>query len=152
MLGGLDGACVRSDVWRRTVAACGCRDEAVLRFAAETHAGLARAAYRLFDDAPALLKSARDAGVKLVLVTNGASDTQREKLRVLELERWFELVVVSGEIGVVSGSGERRSGVAGRGARPRLRVHLSPAGTAPIGLSGGIAALSRPWTDRRSGA
>lgn len=36
---------------------------------------------------------------RFALVTNGASDLQREKLRNSGLERWFEVVAVSGEVG-----------------------------------------------------
>jgi len=36
----------------------------------------------------------------IALVTNGASDTQRANLRVLGIERDFEAIVISGEVGV----------------------------------------------------
>ncbi|HTO70877.1 MAG TPA: HAD family hydrolase [Myxococcota bacterium] len=100
VLGALDGAAVMSDVWRRTLRACDCADESVARFAFETHRPLARAAHRLFGDAHELLAAARRANVPLALITNGASDTQREKLAVLQLEPAFAAIVISGELGV----------------------------------------------------
>jgi putative hydrolase of the HAD superfamily len=37
--------------------------------------------------------------VPLALITNGASSIQRDKLRVLDIEDWFEAVVISAEVG-----------------------------------------------------
>ena len=42
----------------------------------------------------------RRARLPLALITNGASDTQREKLRVLDIEHSFDAVVISGEVGI----------------------------------------------------
>jgi FMN phosphatase YigB (HAD superfamily) len=47
-----------------------------------------------------LFAAAKRARVPLALITNGPSDTQRGKLRVHGLEHWFEVVVISGEVGV----------------------------------------------------
>jgi putative hydrolase of the HAD superfamily len=54
----------------------------------------------LFDDVQDLFASAMRAGISLSLVTNGAPDTQRDKLRALNIECWFDAVVISGEVGV----------------------------------------------------
>ena len=94
------GAGVGGEAWRRTLAACGVLDDALVDFAAETHSRLAREAHRLFDDVRPVIDAARDRGIALALVTNGATDTQREKLDALGIERWFDVIVVSGEIGV----------------------------------------------------
>lgn len=99
-LGAIDGAEVSAEAWRRTLRACGCNDEAVAKLALETHSALARESHRLFDDVGALLASARRARLPLALVTNGALDTQSEKLRVLGLEDVFDRIVISGEVGL----------------------------------------------------
>ena len=78
-LGTLDGASVQLETWRRTLRACGCNDDSAARLAAQTFGHLSRESYALFSDVPELLKSAKRAGVRLALVTNGASDTQRER-------------------------------------------------------------------------
>ncbi len=98
--GSLDGASVSLEAWRRTLRVCGCNDESVAQLASETVSKLGRDAYRLFEDVQPLLGVAKKAQVPLALITNGASDTQREKLRALDLERWFDVVVISGEVGV----------------------------------------------------
>jgi HAD superfamily hydrolase (TIGR01549 family) len=99
--GEIDCAAVRSEAWRRTLAACRCHDEAVAKLAAETHRRLACQTYRLFDDVHDLLFSLRRACIPTALITNGGSDTQREKLTVLNLEPWFDVVIVSGEVRLV---------------------------------------------------
>ncbi len=99
-LGELDGASVSLEAWRRTLQACGCNDEAVVQLVAQIHRQLARDSYRLFDDVSGVISSAKRARVPLALITNGSSDTQRDKLRVLEIEQFFDAVVISGEVGV----------------------------------------------------
>lgn len=98
-LGALDGASVSLEAWRRTLRACGCSVESVARLAFQIHQQLGREAHRLFDDVRELFASVRRASVPLALITNGASDTQRDKLRVLGIEHWFDAVVISGEVG-----------------------------------------------------
>ncbi|MEE9253797.1 MAG: hypothetical protein V3U43_02590, partial [Pseudomonadales bacterium] len=80
-LGALDGASVSLEAWRRTLRACGCNDESMARLALQTHWQLGREAHRLFDDVRELFTSVRRSRVALALITNGASDTQRDKLR-----------------------------------------------------------------------
>src|SRR5216684_317722 len=99
-LGSLDGASVSLEAWRLTLRACGCNDESIARLASRIHLQLGREAHHLFDDVQELFASLKSARVPLALITNGASDTQRDKLRVLEMEHWFEVVVISGEVGI----------------------------------------------------
>ena len=100
MLGAIDGVSVSLEAWRRTLQACGCRDESVAQYAARALGRLGRETYRLFDDALELLTAAKKAHVPLALITNGASDTQRDKIRALCIEGWFDSIVISGEVGV----------------------------------------------------
>jgi putative hydrolase of the HAD superfamily len=99
-LGALDTASVSLEAWRLTLDACGCGDESLARQASRIHLRLALDARRLFDDVLELFAAAKRARVPLALITNGPSDTQRGKLRVHALEHWFEVVVISGEIGI----------------------------------------------------
>lgn len=99
-LGHLDGASFMLETWRRTLRACGSDDDALARFATQTHLQLGRETYRLYDDARALLSSLQRARMPLALITNGASDTQRDKLRSLGIEDRFDAVVISGDVGI----------------------------------------------------
>ena len=98
-LGVLDGEAVSLEAWRRTLSACGCNDESLARLARETHRQHGREALRLFDDVQELFSLLR-TGLSFALITNGASDTQRDALRVLGIEHYFGAVVISGEIGI----------------------------------------------------
>ncbi len=99
IVGALDGATLATEAWRRTLAAVGAAEADLVEYAAETHARLAREAHRLFDDAAPAIGALRSRGMGLGLISNGASDTQREKLQTLEIEQWFDVVIISGEIG-----------------------------------------------------
>jgi len=53
----------------------------------------------LFPHAHELLDRLRAAGVRLALVTNGASEPQRDKIRRFDFERRFDHIQVEGEVG-----------------------------------------------------
>ena len=95
----LDGASLSLEAWRRTLRACGCIDESLAKRAVEALSGHARAAYRLYEDVPELLGLLKGQ-LPLGLITNGASDTQRERLHWFDLERHFDAIVISGEVGI----------------------------------------------------
>jgi putative hydrolase of the HAD superfamily len=95
-----DGASLVLEAWRRTLRACGCDDESLARQALQLHREYGREMYRLFEDVEELLTTLRASGVPLAIVTNGAADFQREKVRVLNLERRFDAVIISGEVGI----------------------------------------------------
>lgn len=98
-LGALEGAAVSLEAWRRTLRACGCDDESLARLARTTHEEIGRETLCLFDDVMDALASLR-AGVAFGLITNGAADTQRDKLRILGIEHYFGAIVISGEVGI----------------------------------------------------
>ncbi len=58
-----------------------------------------RAAWRLFDDTLPCLDWLRAAGVKLAAVTNASGSHQRAKLERLGIGRFFDTVVIAGELG-----------------------------------------------------
>ncbi|HXW84568.1 MAG TPA: HAD family hydrolase [Candidatus Binataceae bacterium] len=95
----VDGSFVMPEVWRRTLKACGCEDDSAVRLACETHAQLIPKARRLFDDVEGLLVALKRAGLLLGLVTNGASNVQRDKLQGLGLASAFDAIAISGETG-----------------------------------------------------
>jgi HAD superfamily hydrolase (TIGR01549 family) len=94
------GFFVSSQAWRRTLHACGCTDEHVVRYAVDLHRRFSRETQRLFVDAVELLAHLAASEIRVALVTNGPSDVQRDHLRTLGLEDVFGAVVISGEVGV----------------------------------------------------
>lgn len=99
-LGVLDGATVSFEAWRRALLACGCDDDSLAQLARNTLRRHVGETIRLFDDARELFGSLLRTRVPLALITNGASDTQRDALRVLGIEHRFSAVVISGEVGI----------------------------------------------------
>ena len=79
--------------------ACGCDDDSVAHLARDAHRQYAREALLLFDDAEEVLRGFANK-MPLALITNGASDLQREKLRSTGIEGLFSSIVVSGEVGL----------------------------------------------------
>ena len=141
--GDLNAASFTLEAWRRALSACGCTDEAVAVRAAEMHYRLAERGYRLFEDAPPLLEAARGAGLPLALITNGPTDLQRSKVGALGISDWFDVVAISGEVGVAKpdpgifehalrGMGIEREGVWHVGDNPATDV----AGAQAAGLTG----------------
>ena len=84
---------------RRGLARLGYTDEVLADHIADAFTELRRAEYRLYPDAHATVDALRDAGVKLALVTNGASATQRAKIERFDLGHRFQHIQIEGEFG-----------------------------------------------------
>jgi putative hydrolase of the HAD superfamily len=99
-LGVLDGTSVKLEAWRRILRAYGCHDESVAQFATQIHLRFERTSHLLFDDVKNTITTVRNKQIPLALITNGASDTQRDKLYALCMVEWFNAIIISGETGV----------------------------------------------------
>ena len=98
-LGRLSGAAVSRESWRRAFVALGLRDASLLDYAIESHQRYGREAHRPFDDVAPLFDAIDRLQLAVALVTNGAADSQREKLQSLGIEQRFDVLVISGEVG-----------------------------------------------------
>lgn len=97
-LGKLDTPSIGLEAWARTLRACGC-DALDLPYRARDMAWeLQFEGIRVFDDVAAQLSSLQER-YPLALITNGASDLQREKVRRLSIEHHFNIIVISDEAG-----------------------------------------------------
>lgn len=99
-LGGITGAEVSLEGWRRTLRACGSDDASIALEAREIHQRHRSATVRLFPDALGTLEALTRAAIPLALITNAASDTQRSAFSRHGIERYFRAIVISGEHGV----------------------------------------------------
>lgn len=99
-LGRLSGARLTEEAWRRTLEACGFSDDELVQFAAETHLRFAWDSYQPFPDVAKLINAVREARVPVALVTNGASDTQRNKIEAMGIADLFSAFSISGATGV----------------------------------------------------
>jgi putative hydrolase of the HAD superfamily len=75
-----------------------CDGEVVAR--EERRAAAVKRAWRLFDDALPCLRTLRSLGIRLAAITNAAGEHQRAKLGALGLEGAFDVLLISGELGV----------------------------------------------------
>ncbi|TDB82465.1 HAD family hydrolase [Micromonospora sp. KC721] len=98
-LGQMNGEAALRETWRRALRRAGLAEERAAEFAVERYQAIARSAYRLFPDVPGLFATTARMQIPVVLVTNGPSDVQRDKLRALGLGSAFDAVAISGEIG-----------------------------------------------------
>lgn len=103
-LGSSTGEQVIREVWRRVLVSCGCDSPQLLEDLIGEHLRLDAENARLFDDVHPVVEALRSSGIGLALITNGAADTQRSRLACLGMEEWFDVVVISGELGAVKPS------------------------------------------------
>lgn len=99
-LGRLSGAELTLEAWRRTLQACGNHDDALAQFAAKTHLRFAWDSYQPFSDVAGLITLVRQTRIPIALVTNGASDTQRNKIESMGIADLFNAFSISGETGI----------------------------------------------------
>ena len=95
----LDIAGARRLSMQRCLEKLGRPDAALADCIADAFTEMRRNEYRLYPDAHATVDALRDAGVKLALVTNGASQTQRAKIERFELSHRFQHIQIEGEFG-----------------------------------------------------
>ena len=84
---------------RRGLARLGYVDDALADRIADAFTEMRRQEYRLYPDAHATVDALRQAGVRLALVTNGASAIQRAKIERFDLAHRFEHIQIEGEFG-----------------------------------------------------
>jgi putative hydrolase of the HAD superfamily len=87
----------RIRTWEETLRECGLSTTLGEELA---HVYLAerRKRYALYPEVATVLNELEQE-YRLVLVTNGLGELQREKVAAVRLERWFERIIVSGEVG-----------------------------------------------------
>ncbi|MDP2274201.1 MAG: HAD family hydrolase [Archangium sp.] len=106
-----------------------------------------RARFPLFDDADELLARLRPR-TRLAMVTNGVSGLQRRKVNGSGLLHWFDVVAISGELGVGKPNAEIFDWVASQLGVPKARCAM--VGDNPErDIQGGInAGMATAWVDR----
>lgn len=143
--------------WQRTKEFFAIRGEALddgeVMAREERRMAAVQRAWQLFDDALPCLRALRARGLRLAAVTNAAGGHQRGKLRALGLERAFDAVVISGEVGVAKPhAGIFHTACAALGVRAGQAVHVGD--RLDLDAEGARAAgLHGVWLDRsRCGA
>ncbi len=92
---------IRAAMWLAALRNCGVDDVALAERCGTSYNRYRKDHLKLWPGALELLVALRERGLKLALITNGFSETHREKLAVLELEDAFDEVFIADEVGMI---------------------------------------------------
>ena len=145
--GSINGLDVVVETFRATLAACGSNDEDLARRCFDYYWSRRTGVFSAFDDAVPALESLGPR-CKLAVITNGPCVTQRDKLEVLGLDRYFDLIVCSGDVGAAKPDAAIFRHVLERlGAGPEATVHVGDNLMADVAGANG-AGLTSVWLNR----
>ena len=89
----------RRDVFKLTFEELGISDERLSNELADSYTEQHNELICLFPNTIPVLTELKSRGVRMGLITNGASDGQRDKLKRFDLERYFEAILIDQEVG-----------------------------------------------------
>jgi putative hydrolase of the HAD superfamily len=92
---------LRETMWQSALESVGVDDAEVAQRSAERYHAYRTKYLTLFPGAVELLRALRERGIKLGIVTNGLSETHREKIAVLRLSEYVDAIFLSDEVGMV---------------------------------------------------
>ncbi len=88
-------------MWQTALESVGVDDLELAQRSAERYNAYRVKYFTLFPGAIDLLRSLRERGMKLGIVTNGLSETHREKIALLQISEYFDAIFLSDEVGMV---------------------------------------------------
>ncbi|MHB8461566.1 MAG: HAD family hydrolase [Vulcanimicrobiaceae bacterium] len=92
---------IRIGLWKTALANVGIEDEAAARASSARYVRARATRLTLFPGARELLAELRSHGVRTGLLTNGFSETHREKIAVLGLVDSFDAIFIADEVGML---------------------------------------------------
>jgi putative hydrolase of the HAD superfamily len=92
---------VRARLWRAALESVGLESEEIAKRSALRYDAYRKKYYTLFPGAVDLLSSLRAEGKKLGMVTNGLSETHREKIASLRIGEFFDAIFIADEVGML---------------------------------------------------
>jgi len=142
MRGELPGDALPREIWRLTLIGFGRDDDSLLDEAVRLHVGAERGTFTLYAETLSVLEGLRSAGIPLGVITNGPAESQRAKLATVGIDGLFDVVVASGDIGVLKPSGaifelalERLGVTAGRALHVGDNFAADVVGAAAVGMT-----------------
>jgi len=66
---------------------------------ADNYSNIHEDLWHLFDDVEETLQKIKERNIKLGIMTNGTSESQRGKLRRFDIEKYFDYIFIEGEVG-----------------------------------------------------
>lgn len=94
-------ASVREELWNAALLGVGIDDVALARRSAQHYNRYRKNYFTPFPGAIDMLRSLRSAGKRLGLLTNGFSETHREKIALLQIGELFDEIFIADEVGML---------------------------------------------------
>lgn len=91
----------RGQLWQAALAKTGINDFDLAQRSAERYNAYRRERFTLFPGALETLRTLKARGKKLGLLTNGFSETHREKIALLKIGEFFDAIFISDEVGML---------------------------------------------------
>ncbi len=92
---------LRTELWQSALASVGVEDPGVAANSALRYHDYRKKYYALFPGVVEMLRELRARGKKLGIVTNGFSETHREKIALLRLGEYFDALFMPDEVGML---------------------------------------------------
>lgn len=148
MRGELPSDALPREIWRLTLADLGRNDAALLEEAAQLHVRAEQGTFTLFAETLAVLEELRSDGIPLGVITNGPAEFQRAKLVTVGIDGLFDVVVASGDIGVLKPANEIFDrALAGLGVGARRAIHVGDNFAADV-VGAADAGMTAVWINR----
>lgn len=139
---------LRLSLWQQTLAACGRPEPDIVVAACDAYSRYRDGDVSAYPDAAPLL-DALAGKLRLAVITNGWRDVQQDKLRLSGLERYFELVVASGDVGVAKPEAAIfRHALEKLGVAPAEAWHIGDSLEADVAGAKGVG-VGAAWLNRR---
>jgi HAD superfamily hydrolase (TIGR01549 family) len=94
-------AITRARLWRSALDSVGVNDAATAHRSADRYNDYRKKYFTLYPGAADLLHSLRGRGMKLGMITNGLSETHREKIALLRIGELFDAIFIADEVGMI---------------------------------------------------
>jgi HAD superfamily hydrolase (TIGR01549 family) len=92
---------LRATMWNSALLHVGVEDLALAQRSAERYNAYRKKYFVLFPGALDMLRTLRESGKRLGLVTNGFSETHREKIALLQIGELFDAIFIADEVGML---------------------------------------------------
>jgi putative hydrolase of the HAD superfamily len=92
---------LRATMWGKALSSVGLEDRALAERSAVNYNAYRQKYFSLFPGALNLLRDLKARGKRLGLVTNGVSETHRDKIALLQITEYFDAIFLADEVGMV---------------------------------------------------
>lgn len=92
---------VRRAMWNAALERVGIDDGALADRSASRYNEYRRKYFTVFPGAIEVLRELRERGLRLGIVTNGFSETHREKIALLQIGEYFDAIFIADEVGMI---------------------------------------------------